>query len=127
MTHPKRNEINKALGFDNSVTHQWNYIESGQSPFLPGDILLLCSDGLSDMVTNSEMTAILQNNPTLQDKAKALVDAANKKGGKDNITVVLVRTQSKAVKQKATKPLVKKKDRPNQQQDRHQQVKNQNK
>ena len=115
MAHPKRNEIDKALGFDNSTTFNGSYFESGQYPFLPGDALLLCSDGLSDLVTNSEMTAILQNNPTLADKAKALVNAANLKGGKDNITVVLVENRSKGVKQRATKPkLVKKKDLPNQ-------------
>lgn len=113
MSHPKRNEIDKALGFDNSVTMNGAYFESGQSPFLPGDALLLCSDGLTDLVTNSEMTAILQNNKTLEGKAKALVDAANLKGGKDNITVVLVENRSKGVKQRATKPkLVKKKDLP---------------
>jgi serine/threonine protein phosphatase PrpC len=115
MAHPKRNEIDKALGFDNSVSFNGSYFESGQYPFLPGDALLLCSDGLTDLVTNSEMTAILQNNKTLEGKAKALVDAANLKGGKDNITVVLVENRSKSVKQRATKPkLIKKKDLQNQ-------------
>lgn len=117
MTHPKRNEIDKALGFDNSITINGEYIESGQSPFLPGDTLMLCSDGLTDLVSNSEMTAILQNNKTLEGKARALVDAANQKGGKDNITVVLVQNNTKGVKQRATKPvLVKKKDAPKQNQ-----------
>ena len=115
MNHPKRNEIDKALGFNNSAIINAEYIEKGQSPFLPGDTLLLCSDGLTDLVSNSEMTAILQNNKTLEGKAKALVDAANLKGGKDNITVVLVQNNSKGVKQKATKPvLIKKKDGPKQ-------------
>ena len=50
MNHPKRNEINKALGFDEQQFLQPDYIETGESPFLPGDILLLCSDGLSDMI-----------------------------------------------------------------------------
>ncbi|HZH38149.1 MAG TPA: protein phosphatase 2C domain-containing protein, partial [Flavisolibacter sp.] len=44
MAHPKRNEINKALGFDPQIDLKEDYIETGSSPFLPGDMLLLCSD-----------------------------------------------------------------------------------
>ena len=113
MAHPKRNEIDKALGFESPITQ--GYIETGNSPFLPGDALLLCSDGLSDMLTQNEITALYQNGKSLPDKGKALIDAANKKGGKDNITVVLVYNNSKPVKQKATKPIiVKKNNRPQQ-------------
>jgi serine/threonine protein phosphatase PrpC len=57
MRHPKRNEINKALGFDAQIASK-DYIETGESPFLPGDMLLLCSDGLTDMVNNSAITSI---------------------------------------------------------------------
>lgn len=112
MLHPKRNEIDKALGFENSVNLSTNDIEVGKSPFLPGDSLLLCSDGLSDMLTTAEITALYQHGKTLADKGKALIDAANKKGGKDNITVVLVHNNSKPLKQKATKPAVVKKKYP---------------
>lgn len=108
MAHPKRNEIDKALGFESPITQ--GYIETGHSPFLPGDALLLCSDGLSDMLTQNEIAALYVNGKTLTDKGKALIDAANKKGGKDNITVVLVYNNSKPVKQKATKPIVVKKN-----------------
>jgi serine/threonine protein phosphatase PrpC len=102
MQHPKRNEINKALGFD----PQFNVadIETGSSPFLPGDVLLLCSDGLTDMLKSSEITAVLADDKPLETKAKELVQRANDRGGKDNITVVLVRNTAKSVKQKATKP-----------------------
>ena len=48
MRHPKRNEIDKALGFVQPIEKPEDYIETGQSPFLPGDLLLLCSDGLTD-------------------------------------------------------------------------------
>lgn len=105
MRHPKRNEINKALGFDSQIRGD-DYIETGESPFLPGDMILLCSDGLSDMVSNSEMTAILTANKNLSAKAKALIQAANHAGGKDNITVVLVRNNKAPLKQKATKPVM---------------------
>jgi serine/threonine protein phosphatase PrpC len=111
MAHPKRNEINKALGFDPQIELQTDYIETGASPFLPGDALLLCSDGLTDLVNNKDMTAMLLAATSLSQKAQALIDAANNAGGKDNITVVLVKHDKKPLKQKATKPVLVKKNR----------------
>lgn len=109
MAHPKRNEINKALGFDEQIVVQSDYIETGESPFLPGDILLLCSDGLTDMVSSGTITSILISATSLEEKGKKLIAAANTAGGKDNITVVLVQNTKKPVKQKATKPVLVKK------------------
>ena len=94
MKHIKRNEINKALGFGKEIEIQDDYIETGTSPFLPGDLLLLCSDGLTDMVNKEAITGILNNGTTLEERAKQLVALANKNGGKDNITVVLVQNDS---------------------------------
>lgn len=105
MRHPKRNEINKALGFDAYIRAD-EYIETGESPFLPGDTILLCSDGLSDMIGNSTISAVLNSKNGLPTKAKALVHAANDAGGKDNITVVLVQNNRKPLKQTATKPVL---------------------
>jgi len=110
MSHPKRNEINKALGFDAQMEAKDDYIETGSSPFLPGDMLLLCSDGLTDLVNNETMNSILAASKTLQDKSEALINAANNAGGKDNITVVLVLNDKKPMKQKATKPIAPKKN-----------------
>ena len=111
MRHPKRNEINKALGFGMQPKNTDDYIETGQSPFLPGDMLLLCSDGLTDMVNKSDITSILVSDSSLEEKGKQLIDAANKGGGKDNITVVLVHNDKPPVQQEATKPSgVKKKE-----------------
>ncbi len=90
MRHPKRNEIDKALGFTQYIEKPDDYIETGQSPFLPGDLLLLCSDGLTDLVPENEITAIVTGPGLLADRGKALIEAANEKGGQDNITVVLV-------------------------------------
>lgn len=104
MQHPKRNEINNAIGFDAQLNAA--DIETGSSPFLPGDILLLCSDGLSDLLTRGEIAAVLQNDTTLQAKGKELIRQANERGGKDNITVVLVRNHRKPVLQKAMKPVL---------------------
>lgn len=104
MQHPKRNEINKALGFGREIEFDEDYIETGQSPFLPGDMLLLCSDGLSDLVNRAEITSILTGNSSIQKMGEELVAAANNKGGKDNITVVLVKNDKQPLKQEATKP-----------------------
>lgn len=90
MRHPKRNEIDRALGFYPQIDTPDDYIETGQSPFLPGDMLLLCSDGLTDLVPRQAITAILTGAGSLAQKGADLVAAANEKGGKDNITVVLV-------------------------------------
>ena len=107
MQHPKRNEINKALGFDAAIDTD-EYIEIGDSPFLPGDLIMLCSDGLTDMINSSTMTAILTGYKTLQQKAEALVNAANNAGGNDNITVVLVHNDKQQLKQTAVKPAAQK-------------------
>lgn len=90
MNHPKRNEINKALGFEAHLSKNKDYIETGQSPFLSGDLLLLCSDGLTDMVSSAVITEILTKETSLKEKGKQLIEAANKQGGRDNITAVLV-------------------------------------
>ena len=104
MQHPKRNEINKALGLGDTFTATDNYIETGESPFLPGDLLLLCSDGLTDMVNSSGITAILNSPLPLSERASQLIEAANKNGGKDNITVVLVENTKVAKQSEFTKP-----------------------
>ena len=109
MRHPKRNEINKALGFGINIAGQEDYIEHGQSPFLPGDTLLICSDGLSDMVNKQEITSILTGrSASLQEKGERLIAAANRNGGLDNITVVLVKNDKQAQVHEAAKPAAKK-------------------
>lgn len=105
MRHPKRNEINKALGFNRELEKDVNYFESGTSPFLPGDIILLCSDGLTDMVNKENITAILTSDISLEEMANQLINTANSKGGKDNITAVLVRNDKPFQTQEAVKPL----------------------
>ena len=110
MRHPKRNEIDKALGFREQIDTPDDYIESGQSPFLPGDMLLLCSDGLTDLVPKKEITAILTGAGSLDEKATALVASANEKGGKDNITVVLVHHDKPLLEPMAIRPAISQKN-----------------
>src|SRR5215213_5514902 len=97
MNHPKRNEINKALGFDQHAVLTNDYVETGESPFLPGDTILLCSDGLTDLVNANNISSILLKKTTLEAKGKELIVAANNAGGKDNITVVLVQNNKRPV------------------------------
>jgi hypothetical protein len=104
MDHPKRNEINKALGFNAQISKDPDFVETGQSPFLPGDTLLICSDGLTDLVDKKLITAILTSSGSIQDKGQKLIDAANSKGGKDNITVVLVQNDKAPRQHSATRP-----------------------
>jgi serine/threonine protein phosphatase PrpC len=108
MRHPKRNEINKALGFDPNIRQQPEYIETGTSPFLPGDLLLLCSDGLTDMIGSRIITDILTSDNTIPHKAQALVDAANEAGGRDNVTAVLVHNNKSKPPQESVAPVQRK-------------------
>jgi serine/threonine protein phosphatase PrpC len=117
MRHPKRNEINKALGFDPNMSMQADYMDIGHSAFLPGDLLLLCSDGLTDLVNSNVISRILTSDASLENRCKELINAANQAGGKDNITVVLVQNDKQPIQHKATKPMpIKKKEPVNQQQ-----------
>lgn len=84
--HPQRSILTRALGPDPEVE-----VETFTTPGREGDVYLLCSDGLTSMVSDERMAAILRNARTLDDAAGALVDEANEAGGRDNITVVLFR------------------------------------
>lgn len=85
--HPFRNVITQALGSGQDIQ-----VDLLELPLVPGDCLLLCSDGLNSMLTDQEILAILLNarSDSLEDRTHALIDGANAKGGDDNITVALV-------------------------------------
>jgi protein phosphatase len=57
---------------------------------LPSDILLLCTDGLTDLLWNDEILEVIRSKPTLKEASRALIELANARGGHDNITVVLI-------------------------------------
>jgi len=83
---PQKNIILRALGQQRQVD-----VEVHEHEVRPGDVLLLCSDGLSGMVDDPVMEAILLRSPGLDAAARKLLDTANANGGVDNSTVVLVR------------------------------------
>lgn len=121
MNHPQRNEILRVLGAELHRPMDDNFIETGEFSYLPNDILLLCSDGLTDLVTKAQMEKILQRKATIHEKTQSLIEAANDAGGKDNITVVLATyqdtTAKKVVKPVAPKPIVIKAQLPEPQQE----------
>ena len=82
--HPQRSVITRAIGTEPDVD-----VDTFTIPALPGDLFLLCSDGLTDMISDREILALLDGEGDLDTAARALVDAANTAGGEDNITVVL--------------------------------------
>ena len=84
-THPRRNIVTRALGIESTVR-----VDNWVLPFVKGDRYLLCSDGLVDEVDDGEITDVLAAHADAQRAAEALVDAANRHGGRDNTTVVVV-------------------------------------
>ena len=90
MHHPRRNEISKMLGegfIDADDSEQ--FLQVAEHSFLPYDIALFCSDGLTDLVNQFHIIQILNSDNGLEEKAKLLIEKANEFGGKDNITVAL--------------------------------------
>ena len=86
--HPQRSIITRALGPEPAVD-----IDTRTQPARPGDVFLLCSDGLTSMVPEARVAEILVEASSLDAAGRALVDAANAAGGRDNITVVLFRLE----------------------------------
>jgi PPM family protein phosphatase len=89
--HPQRSVITRALGPEASVQ-----IDSFSIRAQPGDVFLLCSDGLTSMVTVDTVQDILREADSLDAAAHRLIDAANEAGGRDNITVILFRIEGVA-------------------------------
>ena len=85
--HPLRNVITRALGGALQVVPDASEIECQ-----PGDVYLLCSDGLTGMVPEEEIQRIVTANDDLEAACQQLIEAANERGGLDNVTAVLVKT-----------------------------------
>ena len=84
--HPQRSIITRALGPEPDVEVD-TYTLAGRE----GDLFLICSDGLTSMISDDEVASILRSAGSLDEAADELIRAANQSGGKDNITVILFR------------------------------------
>ena len=83
-----KNVITRALGMQDQVVVDLQHDEPG-----PGDVYILCSDGLSGMVTDDEIEKIVVQNPDIRDACKTLIARANEHGGEDNVTAVLIKIE----------------------------------
>lgn len=97
--HPQRSIITRALGPEATVE-----VDTSTYPVRAGDILLLCSDGLTTMISEERVGEILGEAGSLDARAGALIDAANEAGGRDNITVVLFRLEESGEDGQADQP-----------------------
>lgn len=83
--HPQRHILTRALGFAEA---QWEIMHQQG---VPGDLIMLCTDGLSDVVSEEEIAAVLAETISIEEYASCLVDLAYQKGAPDNVTVVLAK------------------------------------
>ena len=91
MQHPRRNEVYRDVGSEPHEPGDPGFIDVQAVPFEPDAALLLCSDGLTDLVDSAAINAIVARRAGRpREVVRALIDAANDAGGKDNITVVYV-------------------------------------
>jgi protein phosphatase len=88
VEHPQRSVITRALGIEGAVEVDTRSFK-GQA----GDVYLVCSDGLTTMVSEEQIAAVLASTPSLRDAGEKLIAEANRAGGRDNITVVLLRLE----------------------------------
>lgn len=88
-TSGNKNLVTRALGVEAPVL-----LELNEYPLEVGDLYLMCSDGLSDMVGDEEIAAILKMPTPLEQRAQVLIDTANKHGGRDNISVLLAQVDA---------------------------------
>ena len=93
LTSAHKNLVTRALGVTDSVL-----LEVNEQRVEAGDLYLMCSDGLSDMLLDAGIASILASPGSLSEKAERLVAAANENGGRDNISVVLTQAKESTLK-----------------------------
>jgi PPM family protein phosphatase len=89
--HPQRSIITRALGPEPEVE-----VDVQTVPAAPGDVFLLCSDGLTTMVDEARIAAVLGSGASMREAVRALVDEANRAGGRDNITALAFQLEDAA-------------------------------
>ena len=92
--HPDKNIITRAIGATDSVEPDFFEVELEQN-----DSVLMCSDGLTNMVDDNEIGHIIHSRPTVEAQVGTLIDTANQNGGRDNITVIIMKPFSDEVKE----------------------------
>ena len=83
--HPDKNNITRAIGARDTIE-----IDFFHEELKSGDLVLMCSDGLTNMLEDEEIGRILKTPGTIEERAERLIDAANQNGGRDNIAVILI-------------------------------------
>ena len=83
--HPDKNIITRAIGAENGLN-----IDFFAAQLSEGELVLMCTDGLTNMVEDRRISAVLKEEATLEEKVRKLVSEANRNGGRDNITALLV-------------------------------------
>ncbi len=83
-----RNLVTRALGVEDTVL-----LELTDAPMAPGDVLLLCSDGLNDMLHDADIAAVLGSAESPHEMSQHLIELANGRGGRDNVSVIVVKAQ----------------------------------
>ena len=83
--HPDKNIITRAIGARDTIE-----IDFFHEELKSGDLVLMCSDGLTNMLEDEEIGRILKTPGTIEERAERLIDAANQNGGRDNIAVILI-------------------------------------
>ena len=83
--HPDKNIITRAVGAEDTVKADFFSVRLEE-----GDMVLMCTDGLTNMLEDEEIRMILDGARDIVEKAEALVRTANENGGKDNISVILI-------------------------------------
>jgi protein phosphatase len=84
-THPARGRLTRNVGMEGEPLPQTQLLE-----LKPGDLLLLCTDGLTGMLSDEQILSVLNEPDSVENRCQRLVDAANHAGGQDNVTVVLL-------------------------------------
>lgn len=89
MYHPRKNVVLKALGTGDFVEPDIQTIN-----WENGDILLLCSDGLTDKVQDDELAGFIKSTNEIEEVGKKLIDLANERGGEDNVSLIIIQLET---------------------------------
>ncbi|MDF2820770.1 MAG: Serine/threonine protein phosphatase [Clostridiales bacterium] len=86
INHPKKNRITRAIGVSDTVM-----VDLFEQKLNSNDYVLMCSDGLTNMLSNNEIKEILLSNTDVEEKVKNLISASNCNGGDDNISAIVIK------------------------------------